>query len=266
MSNGVNNKIEQLQNDFKEYLFTGANEALMLDYITERNHIPAQQRLDVYRNAYYIRLQEAIAHDFPTLLAAAGDERFAELVTLYIKAQPSTSPSLRDFGRALPQWLRARAAYALADVAAMEWAVLEAFDAADAEPLYAETLAGIPAEKWQELTFVLHPSLSVLLVSCNAIDLWSAVRNEATSVPECKPNEQQYLAVWRTPKGPAVQSIDAATYQLLSLLKRGRCFGDCCVELSQATDYKQAPELAATALALACNSGWIVAIHSGDKE
>ena len=55
--------LAQLQAEFKDYLFSGANEAAFAPWIAAGNDIDATRRLDVYRNAYYIRLQEALAQD-----------------------------------------------------------------------------------------------------------------------------------------------------------------------------------------------------------
>jgi len=264
----MNKHIRHWQAEFQTFLFSGANEPQLLPLIAERNNIPAQLRLDVYRNAYYIRLQEAIAHDFPTLLAVAGGKNFGELTTRYIRAHPSTTPSLRDFGKALPQWLHAEGESTLSDVAAVEWAVIDAFDAADKEFLDAEALAQIQPSDWATLTFDFHPSVTLLNVSCNARDCWSAVRNEDKPIPAVNGitinNIAENLVVWRTTNGPAVQTIEMVTHHILALLKTGVQFGECCVELSQQSSAEQAPELAAKALALACNSGWIVTVKNND--
>ncbi len=258
--------IHHLQGEFQTFLFSGANEPELLPLIAERNNIPAQLRLDVYRNAYYIRLQEAIAHDFPTLLAVAGDEHFAELTARYIKAYPSTSPSLRDFGKALPRWLLDEGEPTLAEVAAVEWAVIEAFDAANSDSLNAELLAEISPTEWVTLRFDFHPSVTLLELTCNARECWSAVRDESDANTNTKPalfeNITEQLVIWRAAKGPAVQAIDTTLWHILAHLKTGAQFGECCLELSTLTSTEQAPEQAARALALACNAGWIVAINN----
>lgn len=258
--------IRHLQGEFQDFLFSGRNERQLLPQIAASNNIPAQLRLEVYRNAYYIRLQEAIAHDFPTLLAVAGDAHFGELTSRFIKANPSTHPSLRDFGRVLPQWLREEGESVLADVAELEWAVVEAFDAADKESLDADILAQIPPNDWEHLIFDFHPSVSLVTVSCNARECWSAVRNGEDKIPALEPDADEHLVVWRAAKGPSMQVIEAAIHRVFTLLMSGSSFGKCCLELSQVTTEEQTPRIAAQTLALACSMGCIVGIDRGVQK
>jgi len=60
-----NYDLEQFQFDFKSYLYTGASEEKLLDNVITADDVDSKLHLDIYRNAYYIRLQEALAHDYP---------------------------------------------------------------------------------------------------------------------------------------------------------------------------------------------------------
>ena len=71
-----------------------------------RTQEPAQ-RLEVYADAYYLRLRDVLAEDFPRVAQLLGDEDFAHLVRGYLKAHPSTEPSVRHLGRALAEFIRA---------------------------------------------------------------------------------------------------------------------------------------------------------------
>jgi len=145
--------LEQWQAQFKRYLFSGANEAQLAQAIADPTGIGEVTRMDIYRNAYYIRLQAALAHDFPVLLTALGDEDFGHQIANYLQACPSTSPSLRNLGQRLPGWFRKSDEQTLRDLAALEWAVLHAFDAAGASPLDADELVTISPEHWHQLRF-----------------------------------------------------------------------------------------------------------------
>ncbi|MET0339470.1 MAG: DNA-binding domain-containing protein [Polyangiales bacterium] len=96
------------------------------------------RRVEVYASMYRVRLRESLAQDFPKLRAALGADAFDAWVDSYVRAHPSTRPTLRDLGRHLPAFLRAHGGAlphpALADLAALEWARLDVFDRED-EPL-----------------------------------------------------------------------------------------------------------------------------------
>lgn len=119
--------------------------------------------LAVYRDAYALRLIEALTTDFPGLLAMTGPAEFDMMARAYIAAHPSTHPSVRWFGRDLADFLARTppfsAAPAAADMARFEWALGEAFDAADAEPLTFDQLAAAPPEAWESLRLSFVPSL-----------------------------------------------------------------------------------------------------------
>src|SRR5208282_6585560 len=92
-------------------------------------------RIGIYRDAYWMRLAEALASNFPILKLTLGDDDFESLARAYIDAYPSNRPSIRWYGKDLVAWLDAdpgRVAHAaLIDLARMEWALGTAFDAAD---------------------------------------------------------------------------------------------------------------------------------------
>ena len=97
------------------------------------------ERLDVYADMYFYRLRDSLSEDFSKVAAWIGPSRFHNLVTDYLLAHPPTSFTLRDLGRALSDFLASHALTrefsGVADLARLEWARLDVFDDADAEPL-----------------------------------------------------------------------------------------------------------------------------------
>ena len=107
---------------------------------------------------------------------------FATLTRAYIAAHPSDRRSARDFGRHMPRFLRETEPYAkhkeLAEIAAIEKALGDAFDGPDAEPLTMERLAALAPEDWPRLVFEPHPTAIRLTFQTNAADLWTALHGE----------------------------------------------------------------------------------------
>jgi putative DNA-binding protein len=113
---------------------------------------PALERVQVYANAFFARLRDCLASDFPALARALGPDAFHDLVKTYLMMHPPTQRSLRHAGAQLANHLRTepfaeifgrRCPYA-ADLARLEWALAEAHGAADATPLSREALAALP--------------------------------------------------------------------------------------------------------------------------
>lgn len=71
---------------------------------------PGDGRLSIYREMYLLRIQQALAEDFPRLKRLLSGRRFGELCRDYIDAHPSTSFTLEAIDGAFPafaaRWTR----------------------------------------------------------------------------------------------------------------------------------------------------------------
>jgi hypothetical protein len=145
-----------------------------------------RKRFAVYRNNVIVTLSEALAATFPAVRRLVGDEFFAAMAGVFVREQPPTSPILAEYGARFGDFLAsfppaAELVY-LADVARLEFAMLESYHAADAAPIAAEALAAIPADRLGGLTLGLHPSLRLLRSPYAVVTLVAA--NRATAEPE----------------------------------------------------------------------------------
>jgi len=247
-----------IQDAFTAYLQHGAGEAWLSTQISAKDIAP-MLRLDVYRHAYYIRLEEALAHDFPALRTAVGDQACGRLLAGYLQAHPSTSPTLRDLGRTLPCWLRDQGMSAHADLASIEWAVLDAFDAADAPPLDPEILVQIPPERWGKLRAHLHPSVTLLQLNSNAVALWQAMR-AGTALPTLAEGARNWLAIARGGDGPSLSPLSEAQHAVLSRLARGETIAAVCQGIVDVITPDAVPNFVAETIARAVAGGWIGAM------
>ncbi len=139
------------------------------------------ERCDIYAGMYFFRILDVLKEDFPALLAVIGDDNFHNLITDYLLVEPSRHFSLRFAGERLPDFvaehaLSQRWSY-LGDLARFEWAMHDAFDAADAEPIGTADLAAITGEDWPALRFRVTPSLRTLALQYPVVALWRAMRD-----------------------------------------------------------------------------------------
>lgn len=203
--------------------------------------------LRVYRDAYALRLIEALTTDFPGLLAMTGPREFDMMARAYIAAHPSRHPSVRWFGRDLPDFLSVTPPFsdtpAAADMARFEWALGEAFDAADAEPLTFEQLAGAPPEAWVTLRLSFVPALRRVALSCQAPQAFQRRDDVA-------PGELDVLAedgpvewlIWRPAADGDAQFRSMAPDEAAALDAAigGASFPDICAVLSGYADSAEA--------------------------
>ncbi len=203
--------------------------------------------LKVYRDAYALRLIEALTTDFPGLLAMAGPKEFDMMARAYIAAHPSTHPSVRWFGRNLADFLAVTPPFsttpAAADMARFEWALGEVFDAADAEPLTFEQLAGAPPEAWGTLRLSFVPALHRLTLSYQAPQ--ASQRRDAVPPGELDvPAEEGAVdwLIWRPAADSDAQfrSITPDEAAALDAARGGASFPEICAVLSGYADSAEA--------------------------
>ena len=120
----------------------------------------AAGELGIYAFAYGARLRDALRADHPKLAAALGSARFDEVVDGYVAARPPSAWSLRELGAELGRHLdgAADAPPWAGDLARLERARVEVFDAADAAPLGRDDLAALPPDALATLALAWVPA------------------------------------------------------------------------------------------------------------
>jgi len=150
-------------------------------------------RIRVYSDAYYLRLRDVLREDFPRVAALLGPERFEDAASGYLEVFPSKQPSVRHLGRALAEFLRRREDIpkCLADLAQLEWARVEVFDAPDAESATINDFVSVPPDAWPTLRFSTIPALQTLRAQYPVHQLWSG--DESLDVAAANTS----IRVWR---------------------------------------------------------------------
>jgi len=150
-------------------------------------------RIRVYSDAYYLRLRDVLREDFPRVAALLGPERFEDAASGYLEVFPSKQPSVRHLGRAVAEFLRRREDIpkCLADLAQLEWARVEVFDAPDAESATIGDFVSVPPDAWPALRFSTIPALQTLRAQYPVHQLWSG--DESLDVAAANTS----IRVWR---------------------------------------------------------------------
>jgi hypothetical protein len=210
---------------------------------------------DVYINAYGLRLAEFLSNDYPRLRAYVGEVRFNAMAGDYAKAHPSRHPNARWFGRHLPEFLRGRHAdSALSDLAALEAALNDAFDAMDAPVVTMAELAQVPLERVADLSFGIHPSAQRLAVKTNVTSIWSAVRCGEAPPHVFRLDAPQQLLVWRQGSASRFRILGDEEAMAFDTARDGASFSVICEMIAM----KSEAELAA-ANAAGYLRGWLEA-------
>jgi hypothetical protein len=135
--------------------------------LTAGPRLSALDRLEIYRRAYHARLIECLADDYPALQSALGAEAFDGLCRAYIERHPSTGPNLNAFGQSMPSFCRTaeaacRESAFAADLATLEWAIVEVIHARSAPAVTIEALHAIPVDRWADARLIPTPAFRLL--------------------------------------------------------------------------------------------------------
>lgn len=135
------------------------------------------RRFNVYRNNVVMGLVSTLKDAYPVVMRLVGDEFFAAMALEYVRACPPDSPMMFDYGAGLADFIAAfepaRGLVYLPDVARIERAWVEAYHAAEADPLCATDLAAVGAEDCPQLCLTLHPSLRVVRSPYPVCAIWA---------------------------------------------------------------------------------------------
>lgn len=188
-----------------------------------------EARFDIHRRNRLHALTEALMARHPLLVAIVGEEFARALATAFVSRVPPRSASLLDYGNGFGDFLDAfppaRAVACLPDVARLENALQESFDAAEAHPLELSHLATRAGGTLLRARFTPHPAMRFVPSAHPLATLWQAHRTERAPAPldhytgECAVIVRPHAKVRVLPL-----PIDARAF--LQSLFAGECFED----------------------------------------
>ena len=252
-------ELAHLQQQFVAFLKTG--DPSLLNSITDQSGLNRQQRASIYLSAYQIRLTQVLEQDHEMLGLYLGDNLFDEMVTGYLQHHPSSSPSLRQFGDALPKFLAATPPFnahpILSEIAQFERLLLSAFDAPDAPHLTLELLQQLPAQAWPQLLLTCHPSMQLFETQTNAVPSWHALK-QGQSPSTTEPEKKRYWLLARTPDiRTEFTPLNQIEYQCMQSFYNGLPFSLVCEAITPFCEtQEQGAQMVINVLQKGMSAGW----------
>ena len=208
--------------------------------ISGPNGKTANKRYSVYRNNVTVSLIDALAATFPATKRITGEDFFRAMARFHVRATPPTSPLLFEYGHDFPDFIE-RYEYAqdmpwLADVARVERAWLDAYHAADEEPLTPQALASIPPEQLPDTVLTPHPSARILRSRFPAVSIFAANRSEGP-VGRIQTSEREDTLITRPVSEVIVRHLPPGGAVFISRLMAGETLG-----ISAAAAFSDHPE------------------------
>lgn len=225
-----NFSLADVQRHIQDYLLGKSQHALILT--SDTPGFSRDERLDVYLQAYRLRLVDALRSDYPALAAQMDDVDFQEACEDYLQQHPSRHPSLRWLGQKLPDFLRRHAIWGqradMVELADFEWAQAMAFDAADVPSLSVDALSSLLPERWLTLGLRFHPSLQQVVCTTNAPQVWHAHVHQRVDIAAEKLAEAQDWLIWREDLQIVYRPLSAAEAHALQAFLDRQSFADVC--------------------------------------
>lgn len=222
--------LREIQDRFQAAILEGGDG--IFEILLDNSRTTRATLFGVYQHAYASRLIDILQGEYEILAAYCGEEHFETLARAYIAACPSHTQNARWFGSRLPGFLTSAEMYAkrpqLAEIARIEKALSDAFDATDAPVLDAAGLTRYPPEKWGSLSFAPHPSATRLDLTTNAFAIWKALKNGETPPKSALVPAIEHLIVWRQATAPVIRAMGAEETMMWTEACRGVRFEVLC--------------------------------------
>jgi hypothetical protein len=220
----------------------GRIDPALLALVNGRADLGAVERLEIYADMSRARLVDVLHDDFPRVAAALGDDDFRTLACRYLARHPSAHPSVRHVGHRFADFVAGETVGPpfLGDLARLEWARAEVFDAPDAEPLRLPDLESVPAAQWPMLRLRLIPACRVIACAWPVHEVWSALDAGATVAELCDRPKATTIRVWREDWSVSHAAMGELERRAFPLLHRGEPFAALCAALDADLDAETA--------------------------
>jgi Putative DNA-binding domain len=217
----------------------------------------ADNRLDVYRHGYRIRLRDALKTEFTGLQCIAG-QRFDALLDKYIDAHPSEHYNIRWYGSGVAAFLNYARPWRdkpqLAEMARLDWAISTAFDAADEPSVGMAELSSLSPDAWANLHLLLQENLQLLANFYNTDAFRRAADSNAKRPRLHRFAQANQVMVWRKATTVHYRKLDHDEWRVLTAAMHGEPFAALCAALTQYHD-----ESAAMSRMVSLLQGWLEA-------
>jgi hypothetical protein len=187
------------------------------------------ERIGIYHGMYPLRMMEALSSDYPALQHFLGDHDFGALVSGYIQLHPSSTYTLNRLGDHLPEYVKTAPGMKRPDfchdLARLELAITEVFDAPETPPLAEAAIAAVPPEAWERA--VLQPVAAFRLLAFRyPVNAYlQTVKDDNHDHPKARLKDS-WVAIYRRNYGAYRLELSRAAHDLLADLVAGRPLGE----------------------------------------
>lgn len=252
-----------LQRSFRRALLEGEESALAASIVAD--DVAPAERIGVHRNNVLSSLTSVLKESFPVVCRLVDERFFDYAADAFVRMHPPGRPCLSEYGQDFPDFLASfapcRDLVYLADVARLEWLIVRAVLAADADPLQPASLRGVAPDDAPRLMFHLQPSHAYLSSPWPIDRIWRA--NQPGIDMEVDIESAGVLIEVRRHGGDAeMRILPAGDFAFRAALAAGQALALAAEAASAADDKFDAT----TALARLFNDGAVAAFKIADER
>jgi hypothetical protein len=186
------------------------------------------QRVGIYQRMYLLRMEEALATDYPGLKHFLGDDGFFSLVRDYVQVHPSRAPNLNRLGDRLPDFVGVapdvRRREFCHDLARLERAMSQVFDAPETKALDAAAIDRVPEEAWETARIAPIAAFRLLALRYPASAYMDSLNDEQHRHPPAR-RRDTYVAIYRREYSVYRHDLTRMAHDLLADLVAGKPLG-----------------------------------------
>ena len=131
---------------------------------------------------------------------------------------------------------------AVAEIARIEQAFGDSFDAADCQCASLDQLAQLDPEAWATLTLRFHGAVKLLPQHYNSFQIWRALSNEET--PPQKTADDTSWVIWRKDLVSQYRALEHPERTALTIALSGGSFAEICAALLEHFNEQETPQQA----------------------
>jgi len=199
------------------------------DVVLPSKTLTATERVGIYHGMYPLRMHDALQDDYEALTHFLGDEAFYELVRGYVQAHPSRSYSLNRLGEHLPEYVLGAPGIKRREfcheLARLELAVSQTFDAPETPPLTQARIAEVPADAWERARLRTITAFQLLSFRYPVNAYLQSVRDDKHDHPRPR-LKKEWVAVFRRDYSVWRLDLSRPAHDLLAELAGGVRLGE----------------------------------------
>jgi hypothetical protein len=191
-------------------------------------NLQSEERLDIYRGMYLLRMQEALETDYPGLAKFLGGDEFFRLVSRYVDLYPSRSYTLNRLGDHLPVFLETisdiKKPEFCRELARLEILLTQVFDEQETPALTTDQIAAVPQDDWERARLRTIAAFRLASFDYPVSQFLGAV-DEENKPPQIR-KRKTFVAAFRRNYRVHRLDLNRQAFELLSLLAAGKTLGE----------------------------------------